>query len=187
MELAISQVLVMVNVALFSSNVKLIFGFQVTQHWQQADPFMTEWEGESGRQTLHSITLSPSLCYLWAVSSSGFVLIRWVSLNVVLLHRLIILSFWIPLCLPVFIPVYSQFCRHSELWLEVTRHQTVHPSGLQINIWRGCWLFWHGEETHISVTSCSLICVCCFCLLALCFCASPSNSFPPPFLSSTHS
>lgn len=146
MELAISQVLVRVNVALFSSNFKLIFRFQVTQHWQQADPFMTELEGERGRQTLHSITLSPSLCYLWAVSSSGFALIRRVSLNVVLFE-----SHSVSLLFSI--SVYSQFYCHPKLWLEVTRHQTVHPSGPQINIWRGCWLFWHGEETQMSVTS----------------------------------
>lgn len=51
MELAVSQVPVMVNAALFSSDVKLIFRFQVTRHRQQADPFLTERQRQRGRQT----------------------------------------------------------------------------------------------------------------------------------------
>lgn len=60
MELAISQVPVMVNAALFSSVVKLIFRFQVTRHWQRADPLLTEMQGEreGGRHTIQHNFLS---------------------------------------------------------------------------------------------------------------------------------
>lgn len=70
MELAMSQVPVMVNAALFSSDVKLIFRFQVPQLWQQADPPLTsgvrrrKWEREREKDTIqHNLLLIPSLTH----------------------------------------------------------------------------------------------------------------------------
>lgn len=59
MELAISQVPMMVNAALFSSDVKLIFRFQVTWQWQQADHFPDRKREREGDR-LYSIIFSHS-------------------------------------------------------------------------------------------------------------------------------
>ena len=194
--MAISRVPVMVNAALLCSYVKLIFRFQVWKHCQQADPFLTKLERERGRGR-HTVPHNFLLFFCWHTRCCLWVHFPLASLsssnecplNFVPLHLLFILSFLIPICLLAYSPpCFSQFHFHSKMWLEVTRHQTVPPSGPDISIWRGCWLFWHGEGTHTSLASSGLIVCVCFVFFA-CICVSvhPSNSFYPPFLSSTSS
>lgn len=115
------------------------------------------WQREGGREgdTPHNITFSllhgHTQCCLWAQ------------------FPVVSLSSWGSSC-SIFFSFshcfFSLFHSHSKLWLEVTRHQAVHPSGPHFNIWRGCSLLWHeGRDTHIShivQINCICVCVCVF-------------------------
>ncbi len=189
MELAISQVPVMVNAALFSSGVKLIFRFQVTRHWQQADPLLTEREKVRARDTeadtLHGITFSHTSANQLRTACE-FVLFKQVSSH----DHPALSSFHFVIPCPSLSLCLSSFLIFSvslSFWAVIRSYQTPNSaSGPHVNIQRGCWLLWRGgkRETHIShILQMNWMCLCCFCLLYLCFSPSPSN---PPYRSCLH-
>lgn len=188
-----SQVPVMVNAALFSSGVKLIFRFQVTRHWQQADPLLTERARTRHKGILYTITFSHSSTdTLSAACEHSFLCEFDRSL---MTSRSIFFSFChfasryvsLLIILPVFLSfTLILFCDQKLPDTKQCIH-LVHTSASG----EGAGCFDMGEETHTSLTSQINVCLCvcawggggCFCLLYLFFSASPSNSFSPRFLS----
>lgn len=143
-------------------------GSKLTFSWQ------SDREREGGRHTVQHNFRSIFHC-LWALSSCEFVLFKWVSFE----HRPTPSSFYFVISYPSMSPVliispvfFSAPLPFYKLWLEIIRQQTVHPSGPNVNIWRGCWLFWHGgrdtHESHILQFNCMCVCVvvflCCICV-----------------------
>lgn len=186
-----SQVPVMVNAALFSSGVKLIFRFQVTRHWQQADPLLTERARTRHKGILYTITFSHSSTdTLSAACEHSFLCEFDRSL---MTSRSIFFSFChfasryvsLLIILPVFLSfTLILFCDQKLPDTKQCIH-LVHTSASG----EGAGCFDMGEETHTSLTSQINVCLC-VCVgeggvvFVCCICFSvrlPQTPFPLAF------